>query len=71
MINYEVINSIKRRINELNNEELIIIKDYCNFKIESVNHRTLQNDNDNNKTLRRVAATGSMIRAIIEGSKNL
>lgn len=34
MINHEIIALMKRRVDELTNDEIVIIRDYCNQKIE-------------------------------------
>lgn len=34
MVNQEIISLMKRRVDELTNDEIIVIRDYCNQKIE-------------------------------------
>ena len=57
MVNQEIISLMKRRVDELTNDEIIVIRDYCNQKIErfsETNHSAHQE------------ISGAMIRRMIE-----
>ena len=57
MVNQEIISLMKRRVDELTNDEIIVIRDYCNQKIE----RFGEPDHPAGQVI-----AGAMIRRMIE-----
>lgn len=57
MVNQEIISLMKHRVDELTNDEIIVIRDYCNQKIE----RFSEPDHPTGQEI-----AGAMLRHMIE-----
>lgn len=40
-MNQEIISMMKSRVDELTNEEIVIVRDYCNLKLDNSKHGSI------------------------------